>query len=172
MQLQIDYLNAMIERYRFFMTAPAAVFVGVLTMMRFSDWRMSSVLLIVIVIVLVFASWGLVSGGFASGRLKRIKVAVLRSRIAEPLPPLDVRPPSKDALTRRLDRWSANDGGPGDRVFENVIGIHPVAKELENLTVADMEEELDGCETRAIIGMVGAVVSFGLLIFFDVMGLA
>ncbi|MEM8824810.1 MAG: hypothetical protein AAGF30_14485 [Pseudomonadota bacterium] len=154
----------MAARYRLFASAPGAVFVGALALMRLPGSELSSIFVWIGTLAILVSGYGLICSGFASARLKWIKVCALRSPIADPLPPFEERAPSKDALTRWLNRGLEKEPGRSDWVFAQITGFNRQVDRVEDLTVSKLEMELEGCETRALGSMVASVVFFGMLL--------
>ncbi|MEM7642766.1 MAG: hypothetical protein AAF366_09580 [Pseudomonadota bacterium] len=166
MEPQIAFLDAMIARYRSFAAAPAAIFVIVLTMVRFIDDPLSGGFGACVLVVVAAAAYALLCSGLAVGRLHSLKLAVRRSQVADRLPPKAEREPSKDVLTRVMD-WRFWDGSAwSDRLFAELVGVRLCRKDLRDLTVVEIEDELEGNETRALLASMISIIFFCLLLVF------
>lgn len=159
MEKFLAYIDASIERYRYLVSGAALIFASLFVMVRFG----SSVPIVFELFSLVsFGACGfsLFCGAFIVGRLHAVKVYVLETAA--------VKASSAVADDRERDPLANRVLGFGkskklvDVIYKHVFGLRKCGRPIREMTMFDLECELEGCEARLLLGLIAGVLCFAV----------
>ncbi|WP_338550798.1 hypothetical protein [Roseovarius phycicola] len=159
MKEYLDYLNASIDRYRYLASGSALLVATLLVMARFSN-DVPLLFNLVAVLSIVACGFSMLCGAFIVGRLHVVKVHILDTIAA--------RACRASGDKRERDKFAKLYFGGSlgneitDSILDKVFGIKKCGRLLKEMTMFDLECELEGCEARLIVSSVVGVASFCL----------
>lgn len=146
------YLDCQIDAARGLVAANGFALTGLLSALRFSNVELGSLSKAMAVVAVGFLLWGLCCATLLTGRIRAVKREALREVLVGKIgAPRSVEPRNVFERMPRPDR-----GGPfrSGRLLEWSFGVYAPIVEVNALTLAEFEREVEGGKTRALSGLV------------------
>ena len=159
MEKFLAYIDASIERYRYLVSGAALIFALLFVMVRFGK-GVPLVFEILCVVSVLLSGFSLLCGAFIIGRLYAVKVYVLELAA--------VKESSAVADDRDRDRLAGKVLGFGrskkivEVIYRHVFGLRKCDRPIREMTMFDLECELEGCEARLVLSLVIGVLCFAV----------